>query len=64
MSKSAKRWLIALGVLVLMIWGLVSGVKFIMKVKAPYKYQEEGRLMQRDSVVVKLSQNPTDRKFG
>ncbi len=67
MSKSAKRWLIGLGVLVLMIWGLVSGLKFIFKVKAPYRYQEEGRLIERDSVVVKLSptpQTPADRKLG
>ncbi len=64
MSKSAKKWLIVLGVFVLMVWGLVSGVRFIMKVKAPYKYQEEGRLIERDSVVVKLSQNSADRKLG
>lgn len=64
MSKSTKRWLIAGGVLVFMIWGLVSGIRFIFKVKAPYRYQEEGRLIERDSVIVKLSPNPADRKLG
>jgi hypothetical protein len=50
MKKSTKKWLIILSIVIVIIWGIISLFSVLLKVKAPYRY-EEGRLMHRYPVL-------------
>jgi hypothetical protein len=50
MTKSTKKWLIILAIVIVLIWGIISFVNFLYKVKAPYRY-EEGKRLHRHPVV-------------
>jgi len=64
MKKSIKTWLIVLGVIVLLIWALISGVKHLFKMKNPYNYDEESRLIQHTTITVSSQRYFSERRRG
>jgi len=57
MKKSTKKWLIILSIVIVIIWGIISLFSLLLKVKAPYRY-EEGRQMHRHPVLAEAKIAP------